>query len=76
MHLEIYYVRNYVQQIFFVIKLRQALKQVRTYCLYCHMFQWIRVTANMADLTAIRFEKPENDPRTFRKFGIDCIGTF
>ena len=76
MHLGTEYVRNYLQQKFLIIGLRQALKQIRHRCFFCRRLQGKGLSVFRSDLPSTRFQDPNENPYPFKTVGIDYIGPF
>ena len=75
MHFGSEYVKNYVQQNFYVFGLRDALHSITYRCFDCRQFKGQRLQPPMADLPDIRFPQDQS-PVVFTNVGIDYIGPF
>ena len=75
MHFGSEYVKNYVQQNFYVLCLRDALKSITYKCFDCRRFKGQGLKPPMADLPEIRFQQNKS-PVVFTNVGIDYIGPF
>ena len=75
MHFGTEYVKNYVQQNFYVLGLRDALRSITCKYFDCRRFKGQGLQSPMVDLPEIRF--PQNEPPVvFTNVGIDYIGPF
>ena len=75
MHFGTEYVKNYVQQNFYVLGLRDALRSITYNCFDCRRFKGQGLQPPMADLPEIRFPQNES-PVVFTNVGIDYVGPF
>ena len=75
MHFGTEYVKNYVQQNFYVFGLRDALRSITYRCFDCRRFKGQGLQPPMADLPDIRFPQDQS-PVAFTNVGIDYIGPF
>ena len=75
MHFGREYVKNFVQQSYYVFGLRDSLRSISYKCFECRRFKGQGLQPPMADLPDARF--PENEsPVTFTNVGLDYIGPF
>ena len=75
MHFGTEYVKNYVQQNFYVFGLRDALRSITYRCFDCRRFKGQGLQPPMADLPDIRFPQDQS-PGVFTNVGVDYIGPF
>ena len=75
MHFGTECVKNYVQQNFYVLGLRDALRSITYRCFDCRLFKGQGLQPPMADLPEIRFPQNES-PVVFTNVGIDYFGPF
>ena len=75
MHFGAEYVKNYVQQNFYVLGLRNALRSIAYKCFDCRQFKGQGLQPPMADLPEIRFPQNES-PVVFTNLGIDYVDPF
>ena len=75
MHFGTEYVKNFVQQSYYVFGLRDSLRSISYKCFECRRFKGQGLQPPMADLPDARF--PENEsPVAFTNVGLDYIGPF
>ena len=70
MHFGTEYIKNYVQQNFYVFGLRDALRSITYRCFDCRRFKGQGLQPAMADLPDIRFPRDQS-PVVFANVGID-----
>ena len=75
MHFGTEYVKNYLQQNFYVLGLRDALRSITYKCFDCRRFKGQGLQPPMADLPDIRFPQKESSV-AFTNVRIDYIGPF
>ena len=69
------YVKSFLQQRYFILGVRAALRTISYRCFQCRRFRAENVEPMMAPLPRCRFPSPDT-PYPFANFGVDAFGPF